>query len=1346
MKRYFGLIIAGLINLLTPCAAPASAGTAPDIMRRGLPNLRVNDIAQDSLGYIWIATPNGLCRNMGSSIEVFQPERGNPESLPSTNIVAVLYRHPDIWVATSRGIASRDISRNGFTRYGGGKGQANSFFNGFLTLGDRLLVYGSAGLFEVDKPARKLRHILSLPSGQIIAGTTDSTGNVWLVAGNTLARLDGTLTQTDRLTLPANLGVNCIRHWRGLLLLGTANGLKQLDPATRKISNAAPGTILDQCEIRSMLQTDDDAFIVATSRHGELICNLATRECATSSRDFNFSALPSSDVMVGFIDRDSNVWLGTLDQGLLLAYNKYSIFNIDRALSGAFRNKFVTAVRADRKGRVWVGTRYEGLFLYDPATHEAAKIKLPEPNALVDQIFIDNQDRVWVGTNHGLYVGPDSATDAWRSARRLPSSMVTAALDSAGNIWTGSPDNGIFIYNPDLTLRKHLLGNGIRNKNIPKIIPLRSGQMLAAAYTDGLYLIDPESYAVEPLDSRYSDQWTSAIDMLQGRDGRIWVGTFDNYLLSYDPEKKLLRQYSDFPAQDVVAISEDGSGYLWVSTSNGLYNIDPSTGQRRSFYNGFSATSEQFHEKAATRSPDGSIYFGGNYGIQQVTPANERKATKGIPVYLTGLKPLYGSLGSSDSIADPAFVRTLSLAHSNNGIRISFVGLSYGAEVRYAHMLKGYDRDWIETGEYSNAVYSNLPAGNYEFLVRTRTSGEWSEPTHLLDLEVKCAPWLHPLAIALYVITLIALVILSLKLHIRFKLEKERMAVAERKVEAERNIATAKINFFNNISHELRTPLTLILAPVKLLLGNFTKMAPADIRKNLEYVNTNVQRMIHLTTQILNFREMEGETPPLAVSENDIVSQLESITGLFNIYAAERGITIELICHIREKSLWYDADSVEKMLNNLIFNSIKYTSDNGHITVRAELTRRPEYIGTPAGLYLELSVVDDGIGIDRAQSKLLFTRFKRLLSPASRRKTNGFGIGLNFVQKLVDKHHGAIAGRPNGLKGMTFVVDIPVDRDAYSDEELAQQTPEVETPSPAHMEDVEPARRDTLPDEPADTPEPDGQMLPKVLIVEDQKDLAEFISTIFAGEFEVITASNGLEGAEKARMAQPDLVVSDIMMPIMDGIEMLGKIKNDPETSHIPVIVLTAKNRETDQIEGFRTGADMYLCKPFSPEVLLSAARSVLANIERLRHELAATAGSDDKSVVENDGVSDFDRRFLTRLYNFIDDNLSNPDLNINLLCRELCMSRTSFYRKIKSLTNLTPYDMLRIFRLNRSAELLKMRKYTLGEIADFTGFSTHSHFSTLFRKHFGMTPSEYQQANAPAPSQGNPKESPLKE
>lgn len=1326
MNHTVAAIAGAFTAALLTVSAPFAGAATVESPQRFLPNRRVNSLAQDSLGYLWIATPNGLCRNLGNSFDVFQPERNNHRSLPSTNIVSVLYLHPDIWVATSRGVASRNIYNSDFIRCADVDNRADAdFFNGFINTDDNLLAYGSGGLFLIDRESKTMRHLLSLPSGQIYVGAADTDGSLWLHSGYTLTHLGRDFKPIRSYPLGSVRRITSMVCHNGQLLLGTRQGLRAFNARTGELSVAGEGSVLANCEIHSMLLTGDDNLLVSTRRDGEQILNLQTGHCSYFTNQYNFAELQSNDVMVSFVDRDSNVWLGTLDKGLLLACNKRSLFDTDRSVTGAFRDKYITALECSLDGELWIGTRYDGLHVYCPSKRFARKIDMPFPDPLVDCIFADSQNRIWVGSNYGLFVSSEHNGGSWRNAAKLPSQMVSAAEDTIGNIWTGTSDNGIYIYNPDLTLRKHLPCEGMRNKNIPIILRLESGKMLVSSYTDGLYIIDPVTYETTPLDARFNDEWASAIDMIQDRNGRIWVGTYDNCLICYDPEKKEITPYTDFLSQDAVALCEDTDGNIWASSSNGLYCIDPVSGKRRSFLNSVTATAQQFHEKAVVSMPDGSIYFGGNVGLRQVTPANERGDGRRIPVYLTGVTPLYQNFAHPDSATDPAFVRSLSLAHSNNGLCIDFVGLCYGADVEYSYMLKGYDRNWIESGGYTRAIYSNLPSGDYEFMVRTRTTGEWSEPTGLLDIEVLCAPWLHPLAITLYIILLIAAIIVAARLHIRLKFEKERMEMAEKKIANERNIATSKINFFNNISHELRTPLTLIIAPVKLLLSNFTDMSAPDIRKNLEYVNTNVQRMLHLTTQILNFREMSGETPPLQVARGDIASQLESIVGLFNIYAAERGISIELTCHIKEKGLWYDADNVEKMLNNLIFNAIKYTSDHGHIMVRAELTRHPEYVSDSHGVYMELSVIDDGIGIHQKQSGQLFTRFRRLISPFAQKRTAGFGIGLNFVKKLAEIHHGNVAGRSNGLRGMTFVINIPVEEDAYSPDEKAPDIiaePVLPPSRPADDDKVE------EPAKPAAYTLPVTDYTPvrrKLLIVEDQAELVDFLSQVFMADFDVITASNGLEGLETARAEQPDLIISDIMMPIMDGIKMIDRLKNEPETSHIPVIVLTARYREADQVEGFRTGADLYLCKPFSTEVLKSAAQSLLANVERRRREIAGSLGKNDASV-DDSCISEFDRRFLKRLNTYIEENLTNSELNINMLCRELCMSRTSFYRKVKELTGLTPYDMLRIFRLNRSAELLRTHKYSLGEVADLTGFSTHSHFSTLFRKHFGMTPTEY--------------------
>lgn len=499
------------------------------------------------------------------------------------------------------------------------------------------------------------------------------------------------------------------------------------------------------------------------------------------------------------------------------------------------------------------------------------------------------------------------------------------------------------------------------------------------------------------------------------------------------------------------------------------------------------------------------------------------------------------------------------------------------------------------------------------------------------------------------------------------------------------------------------------------------------------------------------FRTIQGESLPLQVQWHDPVTQIDNIIRLYNIYAAEKDLQVKFISSHQSIKAVYDSDKLEKIINNLLFNAVKYTPPKGHITVRLEISDHPEGApDTSLGTYMEIQVIDDGVGIPAEERKSIFTRFKRFFNPFSNRKEGGFGIGLNFVKHLVVQHHGAITYRPNAVKGTTFIVDIPVEPSAYTEKEWAPDNPDAQTTQPTDHEALptvitEPRTpapsTGSIPAEPADEasetasapetheeePEPAAEAEParhKLLVVEDKAEMADFIASVFASEADVTIAADGHTGIQKAMEELPDVIISDVMMPLMTGYEMLSRIKNEPATCHIPVVLLTAKSRDEDKIKGYDTGADLYMEKPFNPEVLHSAVNSILAKLERQKHQVVQTAGTAETPSA--DEMAPLDRKFLTRLYAYINENIGNSELNVNLLGRELGFSRTNFYRKIKALTGVTPNDLLRVCRLNRAAQLLLTREYTIGEISDMTGFGTQSHFSNLFKRQFGVTPRDY--------------------
>ena len=1357
-----GIFMALTWGLLLSAAMPALAGSmrpaAPD-SRTSLPNLHVSALAQDSLGYIWVGTAHGLCRDKGTGYDIFFSDKSNPATIPSNNVTALLFRNGTLWVATARGVASKEARSKDFVRYTvlSGTQHSEGYYRGFIVYGGKILTYGYNGLYEVNEKNHSLIPKVQFDHRDIEAAALDNNGALWVASGNELLCLNRQLNIVHRVAIPAGQSVASMLNDGRYILLGTVAGIMRFDPVTSAIEPMPGAEALVNTPINTIIHLEHTTkLLIGTRGQGPRLFDKETGRLLSVTGKFNLSKIPSVDVTAAFLDRESNLWFGTFDRGVFSIPGQDDVLSRDSEFSDAYSNRFVTRIEGDKEGRLWVGTRYRGLSVFDPASGKPTFFTTGNnpwlwqfPTQFVQEIFCDSRGRLWVGMDNGLFVCTAGDGPVLKNLLTLPrlGNVVTVAEDSRGRVWVGSSDGGIRIFNPDLTEVPRNDSPLFSSSNITRLLPYDARHMLAASYLDNIYLIDLDTLEAHPLDPDHQQQWDMAIDVFRSRNGHLWIGTYDNGLIVYDPASRETRHFTDFRSRDILAVTEDKEGNIWCCSSYGIYRINPSTGRINTYLSNDGINGNQYHEKGVFTNAGGHIFFGGNTGVTKVIPENVATARHDIPVFLTELRTLNRDPQPGDSVTsiDLPFLHRLDLDYDNNALSIGFTGLDYATSLEYAYMLEGFDKVWIFPGGYNHAIYSNLPAGNYRFLVKVKENDLWSEPTQLLEVNVAEAPWLHPLAKLGYIIFVVMLIIAGIQLYIRLRLEKERLSMAEKRMEDERQMSQRKVNFFNNISHELRTPITLIYAPVKFLRKNFSNMSPAEVENSLEYIDKNVDRLLTLTTQILKFRTIEGESLPLQVAWHDPVAQIDNIIRLYNIYAAEKGLTVRFTSSHESVKAVYDSDKLEKIMNNLLFNAVKYTPPKGHITVRFELTKHPEGApDTTLGTYMEIQVTDDGVGIPAEERASLFTRFKRFLNPFSNRKEGGFGIGLNFVKHLVGKHHGVITYRPNAVKGTTFIVDIPVEESTYKPSEWAPETPDQTTTAgvaaktadeeppvvPAVITDVkshDPDDADNRDEaDSAEIEEEDNEESSrhKILVVEDKKEMAEFIASVFRPEDEVFITEDGRTGLQKAAEELPDVIISDVMMPLMTGYEMLSRIKSEPATCHIPVVLLTAKSRDEDKIRGYDTGADLYMEKPFNPEVLHSAVNSILAKIERQKHQVVQAAGTSETPPA--DEMAPLDRKFLTKLYAYINDNIGNSDLNVNLLGRELGFSRTNFYRKIKALTGVTPNDLLRVCRLNRAAQLLLTREYSVGEISDMTGFGTQSHFSNLFKKHFGMTPRDY--------------------
>lgn len=1313
--------------------------------RTELSNLHVNAFAQDSLGYIWIATANGLCKSYGNSYDVFFYDEKDINSIPSNNVTGLyIDKESRLWISTEKGICSMSKERYEFQRYSKNTlTESESFFLGFIQYGEKMFTYGHNGLYEIDKKNKTLIPHLKVDKQVLYGALLDTQNNLWVTNGVELIKLNQSLNLVSKISVDISNNINCMINYGNYILLGTENGIRRLNLHNLKIEKGDFPIELNDLQINQMFLIDGAHKLQINTRNkGVLMYDLLTHELKGSYNNIDFSDIPSVDITTSFVDKEKNIWLGTFDSGFFMLSNKKKVLNDNKTFVNQFRNKFVTRITSDRFGNKWIGTRYDGFIFYNTKTKEIIRyndctapwLSVFKSN-FVQEIFCDTKNRLWIGYGNFLIVckiTQDGSLSLEKSYSET-GNVVTIAEDDNNNIWTGSSDKGLYIYDTSLKLKHHITSSVSNSNNITKIISFTNHKMLFAAYMDNIYTIDINTLVSNALDSKYQNKWCNTIDIKPDHKNNLWIGTYGNGLMQYNLHNKTLKQYNKFQSNDIVGIEYDQNDNIWASSSYGIYRLSPSTGSINVYLQHNGTGGNQYHEKCTYKDADGHIYFGGNTGIEEISPNNVESSKQNTPIYLTDLKLFGNSVFPKEGgiiEKDISLEKKIKLNHNENMVSLEFTAIRYDclSSSEYAYILDGFDKTWNYIEEYNRATYSNLPAGSYSFIVKVKNkNGEWEKANKLLDITIKPAPWLHPLALLTYGILLIVITVLLSRLYIRLKLAKERLTMSEERIAQEYKLSQMKVNFFTNISHELRTPLTLIYAPVKMLKEKYQSLSKQQIESDLDFITNNVDRLLDLIDQLLNFQNIKDETLPLKVNYHDCVQQLSNIVKLYNIYVAEKNLTIEFNCPYESLSVIYDSDKLDKIMNNLLMNATKYALESGRIVIKLDLIKCPESINSNnEWTYMNIQVIDNGIGISKSDIGHLFNRFGRLINPSKRNQIKGFGIGLNYVYHLVKNHKGKISAEQNASKGMTFIIKIPVCENAYSENEWTAERIEIK-PETEITDNEQPTATIPLMETRIDEEILETERT-KILIVEDNPEMSSFIAGIFNDKFDVTIASDGLNGLQRAIESIPHIIISDVLMPRMDGYELCDAIKGNKDICHIPVILLTAKTMDEDQIKGYEHGADMYISKPFNPNVLISIVNRMIVK-QKLQQELLASAcGTKDAIPVEDVQLelSPLDQKFLNKLYKYIEDNLSNSEINVNLLGRELGYSRTNFYRKVKALSNMTPNDLLRTYRLNRAAELIMKREYTLGEISEMTGFGIQSHFSSLFKKHFGVSPKDY--------------------
>lgn len=1346
-------IFLSLVILLGMFIGP-KAGAYTPVKRSELSNLCVNAIAQDHYGYIWIATSNGLCKSYGDRYDIYFGSQDDTSTIPA-NLVTNLYKASNGWlmVSTNLGVCGLEKGTTTFHRFAS-NGPSPKLYYGFVDFGGRLMCYGVGGLYEISFKEMRLIHRIALEERPVTSAVVGPDGRLWISDGYLLMAVDRNLKQSATLPNPVECRINALSATAKRILVGTHNGMYSLDPSTRRLSSTAIGS---DTEVRHILSVNGHDFIVSTGNRGVLSYSDIADETSRTFHDLDLGEVRTNEINGTFYDRDNNLWIATFDRGEKMFTDGPRLFNADRDVVNPMRQDFVTRIAFDSYGNMWSGTRNNGLGLlakgdnnlryFNSRTRHFTSDYLHD---FVQELSFDRQGRLWIGYNNSLVVAEPVYSPAGKpldlrtlKTYQFKSGVVSIAEDAKGQIWIGTGGNGLYMIDNSLNVITNI-SKGLRSNNITRIVPYDANHVILSAYSDNIYLLNVISHSVKPLKVGDSDAVCNAIDLLVDRNHNIWIGTYQHGLFRIGAHGgEVTRCLDPTTYYDIVGLLQDNNGDIWASSSYGLYRFD-NNGSLKSRYlkpNGLGGN--QFHEKSVAMRNDGKLFFGGNSGIEEVTPIpcnfTESRpiqvVTSGLWTHFDNLPTKLEEIGTTDIAA----VDRVELSHDENAFSIEFFAMDYrpSAGIEYSYMLKGRDKDFIYNGDSRRASYSDLAAGDYDFYVRTRYNGEeWQEPQHLLTVSVKSNPWLSTPAIIIYVILFIALIIAVNFLYVRIRLMQQRYRLSEERIKQEKQLTANRINFFTNISHELRTPLTLIYGPAKHLRKNYKNMSEARIDQSFEFIDSNIERLLTLINQLLSFRRVNNETLPLQVSKSDLAEHLLSMSKLYAVYALENNVTInfEKTDNVPSGLMTYDQDKVEKMVSNLLINAIKYSGDNGIVTVGLDATTTPEGIDNPDHhTYAVITVSDNGNGIDKDDIPVIFQPFIRLLGLDKSIKTEGFGIGLHFVSELVKEHKGVIRTVKNPGGGMTFIIIVPVSDEAFCPLEFRNPTNDIASHDPTESAPNEAEIRvdaeveEVVDDTDGDT---DDSERPRLLIVEDNDSNREFVASLFSDKYEVMTAPTGDAGLKIVAEAYPDIIISDVLMPgKTDGYELCRQVKSNQKSSHIPVILLTAKTLDQNKVQGYNCGADAYLCKPFNPEVLVACVNNLNAKRMWQANMIGASAGLseyDAEQTISSMELSPIDKKFLEKLYAYIDENLSNCELNVNMLGRQLGFSRTNFYRKVKALTGLSPTDLLKHYRLNRAAELLLSREYNVGEVADKIGFESHSHFSSLFKKHFGVSPRTY--------------------
>ena len=1325
----------------------------------GLSHNQVNAILKDPDGFLWFGTMAGLNRYDGYSFKVFRRQPNDSTSLYNNSIYA-LYELPDgkIWITTG----TLPCIYNSYTEkfdpaypgYLNSLGLPNHTVTNIVkgNNGKYWFLYDSLGLYlysSIDEKGRLFKqNFKSSASEKITAIAETKDEKLWMVYQ------DGLLQQYDlksnkiifsstvlQKLNKGNISYSLLLDKDGdLWLWYFGMGVFIFHPQNNTIrefnENSFPSRL--NSNLVSKVVEDKNGLIWVATDHGGV--NLIDKK-----NNFSISyilndpkdpkSLSQNSINALYKDNDEIIWLGTYKQGInYLNGNivKFPHYHHNESNAKSLQYDDVNRFAEDKYGNIWIGTNGGGLIYFDREKNTFTQY-LHDPNNsnslsnnVIVSLCIDHADKLWIGTYYGGLNSFDGKKFThYRHNDADPFSLADDKVweileDREQNLWVGTLGNGLDLFDRKTNHFEHYQfkegkPSPLSSNIIVALLQDKKGNIWIG--TDaGITVFEKDKTTPVPYtknaNSLSSD---NVICLMEDSKERIWVGTMDGLNLFNEQTKsfELFTTSDGLPDNMILNILEDNHQTLWISTPNGLCSARPQKKENGLHFSVINYSernnlqNREFNDNAALKTKSGELIFGGPSGFNIINPDKIEKPVYHPKIIFTALQILNTHVEPGKEINGRILLKkslsklaSIDLKYKENLFSIDFTSLDFSQNSgdKYAYMLQGFNSDWLYTdGSQRKVTYTNLDPGHYTFKVRVlNPDGSWSREK---TLKINIAPpfWRTPIAYILYLLIAIGILLMARKItldriHMKFEMRQQR-----REAERAHALDQLKTKFFTNVSHEFRTPLSLIISPLDKIIRN-TK--DDDQKKQLNLVHRNAMRLLNLVNQLLDFRKIEVQGLKLHPAIGDIVQFAKDTSYSFTDIAEKKRIQFSFSSNVDNLEIYFDKDKIEKILFNLLSNAFKYTHDNGMVSVRLVYT--PRYDDKEGTVSIE--VQDSGIGIPADKHKKIFERFFQTDVPQSM-VNQGTGIGLAITKEFVKLHNGVITVNSEPDKGTCFKVTLPAKKIYEPFTHPITNPASIENAEQVIVEESQSNRKKKT-----------------IVIVEDNEDLRFYLKDNLKGQYHVQEATNGKEGWEKIKLLNPDLIVSDIMMPLMDGVELARKVKTETLTAHIPIILLSAMGSEEKQLEGLSVGVNDYITKPFTFEILASKIRNLIAQQKLLQKRFQTQIEVNPSEVT----VTPVDEKLLRQALEIVEKHIDNPDFSVEDFSREMFMNRVTLYRKILSITGKTPLEFIRSIRLKRAAQLLEKSGMSIAEIAYEVGFNNPKIFSKFFKEEFHVLPSQY--------------------